>query len=669
MALDALQEPIPLSPFMWDAPRQAVAPIGWGPGRVSDLLSEMKDLSLRLDHIAGEMEGPYYHPVRTAYSTHPLHTTLLSKHQFDVLRYGMILDQSQGLVLVEIPRRCGDMGKVMEVSSTVIFGQNEERPHPPLVAEYAFVVYKIHKQGPSGLHATPLFRLLFRNEAISDSNLIEQAKHFPMYGLAAVFISNEKFYNIHEVICSHRKYHTAPLDPTSGVPVADPRLLAELQRPEVVALCDAWIQVLEGIIPTRNSTAVAALETLRVDDAFSPRRVTAPVPQLLRHACNRPPLQYRPRISYITGDRMRRRIVVTQKSRNLIAEWRDGSLDLHYYASEVGDKPELKNAECVRVLLRETRNGHNFIQEKELSAFLPQESDTERLKVYSSLAAERLRLWVLRALLTAELNDVHVLLMELDTSLIVGQCVGLLGGSQESHSQNVLFHVCKIFIETVEDFLQHSGQLWRVTISVAESDANASITSLCSDILECIQLAKHRVELDLITPTAVNLRPEAEAAEGPQLRIKGSESAASPRHSWHVPPSENIIFYASTTKLPLTDQQIYPLFKYCDINNNSAIPVSELVKLFLCKDNKITRHNNTKLGRYNPPLSEAEALRMQASNLIAHPLCALDGCGLPFDETSIGKFVQAFSRRCSADGEPTLNYLEFSTMMLSLAKR
>jgi len=382
---------------------------------------------------------------------------------------------------------------------------------------------------------------------------------------------------------------------------------------------------------------------------------------------------------------MQSRIAIVKKTRELVSGWRNGALDVEYFSTEVsGATPAQLQARCVRVLFRETRSGRNFIEDGELVAFLPQESDTERLQVYDTLAAERVRLWVLKALLTADLQGVHVLLMELDSALMIAQCVGLLRGSESNRDREVLFHLCKIFVETVEDYIQHSGNLWRVTIAVADrpspSDSNGlenavDVVALCNDILECIALSKHRLELEAISGSAPDTAEDAQDKESALQAAARAlaapnftpEQLAAQRSSL----SENVIFAATTHRVFVTDEKLYPLFQYCDTNNDGYVSVPELVKLFLCKENKISRDQMQKRGAYETPMSDSEALRLQASNLVAHPLCALDGCGLPFDEKSVYEFVRGFCKHAptSPDGEESLSYVEFSMMMLALAKR
>jgi hypothetical protein len=705
---DLCDSVVPLSPFMWTVPSCGpIVPVGWEQGVVADVCVQAKNLSLRFEQLAGELEGPYYHPVSDAFRLHPFHTHALSKHQFDVLRYGMVLDASAGLVLVPVPRQCGDSGSLVAHGYEAIHGaalNDSDASQHPLHEEYVFVVYKLETDVANDANGVPsnkppqakaLFRIVFRNEAYLKNPSPDQSKHFPMFILRAVYISNDDFYRIHEVIAAHRKYHKNPVNPDTGAPSPDPRLLVELQKPEVIRVADAWLQVLEGIIPTRvNLEGISIESTIQHDDQLSsPRRSlmsasptkTVPATQFPTLLDNQryPSLSSKAvRLAYYTnGKRMTNRIDVVQKTRSLISTWRSGSMDVSYFATEqaAGPAPTQLTTPCTRILFRETRSGSNYIEDDELVAFLPQESDVERLVVYDHLPAERLRLWVLRALLTAELHGRHVLLLELDSAFMIAQCVGLLRGSETNSDREVLFHLCKIIVETIEDYMQHSGNIWKTTIAVADkppaADGSAvDVVALCRDILECIQLSKHRLEIARVTSGAdgenVNALPEL--ANGASLiRNVDAASLFTPQQlaAQRSLMSENVVFAATTHRVFVTDERLYPLFCYCDTNNDGFVAVSELVKLFLCKENKIDRAHMERRGPYAPPLSDAEALRMQASNLVAHPLCPLDGCGLPFTEKSITEFVHSFCKHATTDGEEKLNYLEFSMMMLALAKR
>jgi hypothetical protein len=377
---------------------------------------------------------------------------------------------------------------------------------------------------------------------------------------------------------------------------------------------------------------------------------------------------------------MRNRIHIVRKTRALIKHWREGADYMNYYGDDVdyaAADPYFLATKAIRVLFRGTRTGKNFIDQHELCAFLPQESDCELHQVYATTAAERLRLWVVRALLTAELSGVHYVWIELDPRLIISQCTGLLHGSESNRDREVLFHVCRIFVETVEDFVQHSGNIWKADIVISDADFSEennapNVVALCEDILECLFLTKKRLEVAAKQQRDGSSEPEASPGRITRILQKvAQEEEKRQADSLRSPVlSENVIFSASTYRVFVTDGQLYPLFQYLDTNKDGAVRVHELVKLFLCKENKIDRANNTMAGvPYEPPLSDAEAMRMQAANLSAHPLCPLDGCGLPFDESSMTAFVMSFVRHSTSTKEPQLNYQEFAMMMLSLAKR
>jgi hypothetical protein len=680
----------PISPFMWDAPSVGkIIPAGCTPGHVADVMAEVDRLSLRFEQIVDEMTGPYSHPAYGAFRSHPLHTKGLTRHQFDVMRYGIILDRTSNLVLVQLPRHCADDGAKANKTYEALFSQplnTTQASMHPLHEEYSFAVYKFsdNTEDEHGKpHATPLFRLMFRNEAHNcsrDESFMSQetyAKHFPFFRLRGVFISHDDFYSIHDRITNYRKYHSDPKTTAEGAACADVNVLKDLSDPKVQLLCDAWLQVLEGIIPSKVDSRAVVLT------APGSAALSAPVSAMTVTALDptaKDVVDFRIRCSYYTSEqRMRNRIHIVRKTRALIKHWREGADELQYYGDDVdfgAANPFFLAAPAIRVLFRGTRTGKNYIDQQELCAFLPQESDCERHQVYGSTAAERLRLWVFRALLTAELSGVHYVWLELDPRLIISQCTGLLHGSESNRDREVLFHVCRIFVETVEDFVQHSGNIWKADIVIADADFSEennapNVVALCEDILECLFLTKKRLELAEkqlrdgpqpdASPSRINKILEQVAREEAKRQAEGLRSPVI---------SENVIFSASTYRVFVTDDQLYPLFQYLDTNKDGAVRCHELVRLFLCKENKIERENNTKSGApYQAPLSDAEALRMQASKLSAHPLCPLDGCGLPFDEASMTSFVMSFVRHNTSAKEPQLNYQEFAMMMLSLAKR
>lgn len=679
----------PLSPFMWEAPSVGkIVPAGCTPGVVADVMAEADRLSLRFEQIVDEMSGPYSHPAYTAFRTHPLHVKGLTRHQFDAMRYGMVLDRTTNLVLVQLPRHCADDGAKANKTYEALFGQplnNNPQAAHPLHEEYSFGIYKF-ADNTADEHGKPhgqmLFRLMFRNEAHNcsrDESFMSQetyAKHFPYFRLRGVFISHADFYSIHDRITNYRKYHADPKTTAEGHPSPDANVLKDLSNTNVQALCDAWLQVLEGIIPTRADTRAIVLT--------SPAPLSAPATAMTIATLDpnaKDVVDFRVRCPYYASEqRMRNRIHVVRKTRELIKHWREGADEMHFYGEDVdysASDPFFLSAPCFRVLFRGTRAGKNFIDQNELCAFLPQESDCERHQVYASTAAERLRLWVFKALLTAELSGLHYLWLELDPRLVISQCTGLLYGSESNRDREVLFHVCRIVVETVEDFVQHSGNIWKVDIVVSDADFSEennaiNVVALCDDILECLFLTKKRLEVAEKQRQGGQEESTSPGRINRTLERVAKEEALRQAESLRPTPilSENVIFSASTYRVFVTDNQLYPLFQYLDTNKDGAVRVNELVRLFLCKENKIDRDNKTKSGDpYVAPLSDAEALRLQASKLSAHPLCPLDGCGLPFDEASMTSFVMGFVRHQTSAKEPQLNYQEFAMMMLALAKR
>ncbi|RNF25982.1 putative paraflagellar rod component [Trypanosoma conorhini] len=709
------QSVCPLSTFMWDSPHAALVPPGFTPGSVADAMLHISDLTLRFDVLAKSIDYSF-HPVRHAMESHPIHTRALHKRQFDVMRYGMVLDEVERLVLVPMPRLCGDTGVTLSQEYAAIFGRDfNEAPcaSHPILPEYCFVVYQLPERDNTEERTvpTPLFRIVFRNESFNEHVKMHLVKDFPLFRLRSVYVSHTRFYSFQRQL----ELYTKASGTSEKVP--DYALEDALGISKIRWMFDAWLMVLEGIAPS-----------WLVDKGVGPDIVTLflashrPVGKYdvkeTLEAYTQLPLDNRVRCSYYaTGARMRQRVHVMQRFPDMINKWRQGAYDLRYFGEELkGAEPIAQVAHCIRILLCRRKPGRNYIEDDEIAAFVPRDDECAPLQVYNTLAAERLRLWVLKGLLTAELHGVHCLMLEFDTAMVVSMCVGLLWGSgEEDRQEEVVFHVCKIIVETVEDYVQHSGVIWRVIIVTSDENSLKS-SMLCREILEVTQMAKTRVEIEerqrmatskaessVPSDTGVTAQEEAEEAdqdEDEKEEAQGGEEktpaallgekgalttavlAMAKSARFNQGPfvkvgklSESIRERAARSGVRISDAELYPIFLAIS-GGEETVLVNDVVELILEKELESTESRRSVLCR------ETHMLWPHG-----HPICALDSCGVPCDEAAVRNFVKSFQRRPyrakagdfratmslapGAAPEPpeALNYVEFSVMMLALARQ
>ncbi|KEG09728.1 hypothetical protein DQ04_04751030 [Trypanosoma grayi] len=717
----------PLSPFMFDSPHAELVPPGFTPGSVADAMLHISDLTLRFDVLAKSIDSSF-HPVRHAMENHPIHTRALHKRQFDVMRYGMVLDEVERLVLVPMPRLCGDSGmKVSQEYAAIFGGDFNQTPcaSHPILTEYCFVVYQLPaKDEGEGACPTPLFRLVFRNEAFNEQVKMHLVESFPLFRLRSVYVSHTKYYSLQHQLNLYAKASA------SSERLPDTALEETLGISPLRWLFDAWLMVLEGIAPTwlvdkgvGPDIVTLFLASHRPEGKYDVKESLEAYSQL--------PVDNRVRCSYYaTGERLHQRVHVMERDPEMINNWRKGSYDIRFFDEDAVDsEPRVQVAHCFRILLCRRKPGRNYVEDDEIAAFIPEDDECKPLQVYNTLAAERLRLWVLKGLLTAELHGIHCVMIEFDTAMVVAKCVGLLwGGGEEDRQCEVVFHVCKIIVETVEDYVQHSGVIWRAIIVTSDADSRKA-ANLCQSILEVTQMAKTRVEIEerqcvadkaarkegSSTPSASGVTApaegeeedadyedgdkdhddvrETEKANAQVALLKGGAVAmtlttrtmmtmmenatntallnASPLHTV-AKFSEGIRDRAARCGVRISDGELYPIFLALS-DGGERVAISDIVQLILEKQEEM-----------NVPECSRRCSQTRLLWPHDHPICALDSCGVPYDEQSVMNFVKSFQRRpyraqvgdCRAtmkqtpdDAPESLNYVEFSMLMLALARQ
>ena len=630
--MECLQDPIPLSTFLFG--RTAV-----------DLQREVGDLSLRFEQLTAEMDGKLNgHPVVACFQRHALHTHVFSQHQLDVWRFGSVLDINQRLILVAAPPWC-DSGAIANASRSSALGiavGSQDGTTNAYQQEHIFIVYQVGLTGCS----KAIFKLIFKDEPKELVNF-SQPSHFPRYKLCSVCVSFADNYTCVQNITQlkakggPKSYHSIAETDL----VMQHRITGELSAGKFDALADAWVAVAQGM--THRGLEHGSYSGA---SSFSPLA-----------------LQSRLKCTYASmGKRMSNRIEIVRKSTAVLSDWRSQLFDISYYDDCTGVKSCV--APCYRVVMRDSRSCSNLIDHelKEVLAFIPDGTEAEGL--YQTVAADRLRLWVVKALMTAELHSLHVLLFEFDVFTVISQCVGLLLGQHHQY-RDVHFHVCKIVVETVEDYVQHSGVVWRVLLSVVDTDSDGTM-DLCQGILSTVQTSKTRSDLPPPIIDSLDNQNKGQIAVAPICVAAAESVPTQPTRLMHL---------ATLAKVQLSDDTLFPLFTYCDIDGNGEVSAVELIKMFLCQENKIeqTRETERTKGLYRKKLSTAESLRVQDRSLCENPLSSLGGCGLPFDEESVGLFVASFCLRRSSLQRKTspnmeqlrLSYTEFCIMMLALARR
>jgi len=621
------------------APRRDVVAAGTIPGPIADLAALCDEMSLRFDQVAAVTAQVFHHPAQLEMQRHPVHTRGLTRHQHDVCAFGLQLDLSSTLALVALPMCCADSGMKTARAYEAIFDEGTTTTDPtvghhPLDEERTFLVYQLHPEQDSNeaeVQATALFRLVFRNEALvclNDNSGVDAAtyaQHLPYYRLRAVYCSLERFFK--------------PLQQLLGTQYASPVANSAEDR-ALRDLCDAYLVVLDGIVQSGQPKPARPLPTQQYGKEVLEERI---------------------RVLYATSEeRMRRRLRVTKKTRSVTQDWRSGAFDVQYYSSDFdydGTAVPMKTAKCCRLVMRPSR-GKNFVEGDEICAFLPLDSDCAQVHIYPSAAAEKLRLWIIRGFLTAELADIHSILLELDVNQILSCCVAFFDVKGVTEA-DALCRIGQIAMETVEDYVQHSGNVWQVMIAVTADEGVADqVVERCQHVLECVQLSKKQQEMEELQ-LAVTL--PTQAARRPSKLRRDTDTILPDMQASTQESAQRIcallLSSSAASRVCINDEMLFPLFNLCDTDDDGLLSVLDVSQLLL---NPTTTFEV--LLRNAPPSQQRPPAQFQG-------ITGLDGCGLPFDETSVAKFVMRYCKNSTANTpKPCLTYQEFAILMLALAK-
>lgn len=699
----------PLSMFMWGAPAQVVVAPGSRVGKVADVRHLLTDLTVNFKLIVDEFAHPYDHPVFEACQSHPVHTRAINRRQFDVLRYGMILDEAERLVLLPVPRDCLDSGVSVARDFKAIFNESldgTEVSRHPLLPEYTFIVVRLPPDVENEEDATaipkPLFRIVFRNEAFGEAAIAEMCDTFPLFRLRSVTVPGTT-YAIMQEIYEYRQNHSGVFqNPTTGALLPNPKVEKILHSDAISDLTSTWLKVLDGIAPAwvkEKGVGPDVVDLFLKTHRAKHRGPLYSAVQDREADYTAAQVDNRVRLNYIgNNERMRKRVQVVKREPGFLNDWRDGAFDIEYYGEESkGAQPEMKKASCARMLMRLTRNGENSIVDNEICAFVPEAEEYKQQRVYRTAAAERLRLWVLKGLMTAELHNVHAVLLEVDTALILSQCVGLLfGDGEEKRQGEAMFHVAKIIVETVEDYVQHSGVIWQATVVVSDEQADKAV-QLCKEILQATQNAKARVESQERLRYLNKDEEEVERVQRRELfeqhvrekaakKLEGSgstfydrvvasvnggddgslvvrnQSVALLSHYLGKGIPKAVAARASLIGFNIDDESLYAVYESMLPPMTSAVPIGFIVEVLM---EKLESGRNASGHWPND-----------------NPLLHLDSCGVPCNRKTVTDFVMGFCRRPyrastsagrgtpvppTKEAEPAMNYVEFSIMMLALS--
>ena len=576
----------------------------------------------------------------------PLLLRKMSEHTYDFLRYGVFLPGNLILVPDEanLPKDLADS-----------------------MSDHIFVVLHLQDSDstPSGVVVVPLFKLVVRSEAKSPGSGLA-----PTFVLRAVYISSKD----------------------------------HVQRYVELAKADqhrAFVRS-QSAAADRYYAPAPSAETVEAATTFSTLRLLweeCVVNSLPDHCPYVLPLNGNAHAPQ-AGLRMKNRLSVNKVSGSVVQDWTSGK-ELRVL-DRVTDRtgPRKVHPSC-RVVLRDTRSGRNSVEEAELCAYLPTDGECSQLSKYSTLAEERIRVWILKACLTAEVRGVHQLCFDLDTASVIAQCVDLLtmDTSKLAHGievpgvSAVSLHVLTIVLETIEDYLRHSGVVWRACVAVRDIHYEASAT-----ILRALMERKQSEELYEIAKRIAKASGDGLSDEDRALAVLLSTSpSGSPRRGedqrlvrYNPPgPSQNVIVSASCSKVAITDNSLYELFMALDTNNDGTLSVEELTVLFQRKNSDMLPFS--KRGTCVQPHQRKIMKRVNDEELLrkAELLAPLDACGLPAEVPQLRAFILQFSQEARAQAiaaasgkpkpappaavaEPTpirLTYDEFCVMMLAIARR
>ncbi|CAD2213197.1 hypothetical protein AGDE_09399 [Angomonas deanei] len=607
------------------------------------------------------------HPIDVFVRRHPLHTHFLDEHQFNLLCYGVIVDKDERLVLVKLPAVFDSESRIAREGKTVKrflpeggAGTKTESPATP--SEHNLIVYRVPEtwEGGEEEEAVPLFRLVFRDESGDAAN--------PMYRLKNVFVSHIRFYNI---IGRLRNLETTSEKEDI------------IKTSQIIFLVDMWMLFLENMhavwSPSTVSTVRGVGDTWRTTTMTS---TTSSAPEVVREVVKLA-------VPFDANmQRSIRRIQVLKRDGEAVAKWRDGE----YNPRHARDCPEeqtllSESATCYRVLMKTARGAVSVTDTNEICVPMPETLEYSSPVVYSSPAAECLRVWLAKALTAAEVHDIHSLFLEIDPFILFSVCVGLMSDDKQVHlglsanrpttgdevpvKEQKMEVLCKIIVETVVDFLLHSGVIWDVYIApfdYEETDTSLLCSVLLEQYWEYLSEAATQKKVNASLSNAVeqttaleSTAPLSEEGDGNLVKMDTTRggtvntNGGTPNNEHYL--SRNVVNRANSSGVRLSDAEMRELFvALAGSDRVTELPVGYLVDILRLK------------------------MDPQAQNQVAflfpfgHPLTALDNCGIPTDERSVTNFVMKYATRQAPRGgvknpsNTSLNYEEFAMMMLALAR-
>lgn len=291
----------------------------------------------------------------------------------------------------------------------------------------------------------PMFALTFRNVGEDDS--VANAR----YRLSAVQVTGHRYWEIHKD-CRAEKNQGPTLDYYSRFSVDTQEALRLREE-----AWSAWCDMTNGSVsvsPARSRPAsheghriptssqhnnnyhlsdnverskqfaaemgslLDVMQTGYVQDGSQPVALT---PALGRHVRD-----FVPRRCTYTVDRMFSRLAVmptATSQRPAISRQMSPSAFIRQEWERLCESLQLNaRTECATIVFKDTRLGVNRFEDGELCAFLPTDAETSRLAVCRTQSEEQLRLWVVKALVTAHQLGLHQLLIRMDLPWFLGRC-------------------------------------------------------------------------------------------------------------------------------------------------------------------------------------------------------------------------------------------------------
>jgi hypothetical protein len=339
------------------------------------------------------------------------------------------------------------------------------------------------------------------------------------------------------------------------------------------------------------------------------------------------------------------------------------------------------------VVFKDTRSGVNAKEDDEICAYVAADAECELRAVHDTPAEERLRLWVSKALTTAELHCVRQVLVRLDLPLFLSRCPELLSlpdadGDGVTPAVRARRRAAAIVVEAVESFMCNSGVVWRcVLMGDGEDDAHYdSAARLLHDALEQVQLAKIRGERARpLSPSPargfsaarrgpVGRKVEELVTVSPSVRRAKAHPALAANVAPYAPAgevlrNERLIYDAALQGVTVSEEALRALFRRIDVNDDGCVSVNEVSRIFMQQPELADSLEVDASAGHRGRRGGAPPMRAAGGGSILSPLGA---CGLPVDLAAMGKFVRKY---CRAPNATAMTFPEFSIMMLSIAKR